>query len=57
MISSTASRYRESPSVTSPSKTFDQNNTSFGEEYALDVISKEVWISLSLFFCYNLLIL
>jgi hypothetical protein len=42
MSSSTVSRYRESSAVSSPTKIYDQNNTSFTEEYAFDIIAKEV---------------
>jgi hypothetical protein len=47
MSSSTVSRYRESSALTSPSKIYDQNNSSFAEDYALDAIAKEVCIHVS----------
>jgi len=48
MSSSTVSRYRESSAITSPSKIYDQNNSSLAEDYALDAIAKEVCIYVSL---------
>ncbi len=42
MSSSTVSRYRESSAVTSPTKIYDQHNSSFAEDYALDAIAKKV---------------
>jgi len=44
MSSSTVSRYRETTTVTTPTKIYNQHNTSFVEEDALDAIAKEVRI-------------
>ncbi|CAF1121998.1 unnamed protein product [Adineta steineri] len=46
MSSSTVSRYRESTSVTTPTKIYDQNDASFAEEEALDAIAKEAELRL-----------
>ncbi|CAF1275464.1 unnamed protein product [Adineta steineri] len=46
MSSSTVSRYRESTSVTTPTKVYDQNDASFAEEEALDAIAKEAELRL-----------
>jgi hypothetical protein len=54
MSSSTVSRYRETTTVTTPTKIYNQHNTSFVEEDALDAIAKEVriycWFFSSIFY-------
>lgn len=44
MTSSTTNRYRESTINSTPSKIYDESDTSFTEEYVLDDISKHVCI-------------
>ncbi|UJR23909.1 hypothetical protein I4U23_026881 [Adineta vaga] len=46
MSSSTVSRYRESTTITGSPQSYDQNNTSFAEEDALDAIAKEAELRL-----------
>jgi uncharacterized membrane protein YagU involved in acid resistance len=48
MNGSRPGRYRESAAVTAPTNIYNEHNTSFVEEHALDAIAKEVCLYLFL---------